>query len=273
ERAYALHDLVYTALERRSQHAERLAVVGRSLDELRQGLRDWRAGAATRQVVRGHSEGVGPLALLFTGQGSQYAAMGQELYQTSKVYREAFDRCSDAAREVTGVSLRDRLYGGLGGEDETENTQPLLFALEWALWEVWLHAGLEPAYVLGHSVGEYVAATVSGIFTVEDGVRLVAHRGLAMKRFCERGGMWSIRADEDAVHLALRGYEDVLGIAAVNGPNHVVVSGPHEALRAVEGVFQAAGMKVKPLPVSHAFHSPIDRKSTRLNSSHVKSSY
>ncbi|HXC26242.1 MAG TPA: type I polyketide synthase [Gemmatimonadaceae bacterium] len=245
----ALEDICYTANTGRAQFGERIAITAASTDELREKLigRTWTAGRA--------KSGDCQIAFLFTGQGSQRAGMGRELYDTEPVFRHALDDC--AARLGLEHPLLDVLYRSDGTLlDETAYTQPALFAVEWALAQLWQSWGIYPDVVLGHSVGEYVALCVARVWTLEDGLRLIAERGRLMQTLGPGWGMTAISCGRRQAEDAIRGFERWVSLAAVNAPESVVISGRLEELREIEGRLQAVGVLVKPLTVSHAFHSP-----------------
>ncbi|WP_437309429.1 SDR family NAD(P)-dependent oxidoreductase [Sorangium sp. So ce388] len=234
-----VEDLCYTAGACRSHFEERLAVVGSTRAQLLERLD---AGA----VVRGKAE-PRRVAFLFTGQGSQYAGMGRRLYATQPVYRAAVDRCA----QVVEIPWADEAALG-----RTEHTQAALFTVEYALTELWRSWGVEPEAVMGHSVGEYVAACVAGVMSVEDGLRLVVERGRLMAGLREAGAMASVQASVEEVLREL-GDEPGVSIAADNGPTQVVLSGREDALRSACAKLEARGLKTKALKVSHAFHSEL----------------
>ena len=250
----AVEDICASAAAGRARFSHRLAVTGASRTALRDAL------LTARETPHRAVQGRPKVAFLFTGQGSQYAGMGRQLDTTQKVFREALDRCEAAFAPHLGRPLRDILYPGEATSpllDETAWTQPALFALEVALVELWRSWGVEPAIVMGHSVGELAAAHVAGILSLEDAAALVAARGRLMQALPRTGEMVSVSAPLERVEAAIRRAGGALSIAAVNGPAEIVVSGERESVRAAIAELAKDGVRSQTLVTSHAFHSPL----------------
>ena len=199
-----------------------------------------------------------PLVFLFSGQGTQYANMGRDLNQDRSDYRSEVDRCCDLLEPHLDLDLRTVLYPECGDEDSanallkrTSLTQPALFVIEYALARLWMSWGIVPKALMGHSIGEYVAACISGVFSLEDALHLVAIRGQLMEQM-PSGSMLGVPLAEAEARLLLKGG---LSLAAVNAPFLSVLSGPSEEVDAVANQLAARGLQVRKLQTSHAFHS------------------
>ena len=232
DNAGAVDDICFTANAGRSHFEHRLAVTGSSPLELSEALgqriADLDQDAAPQPLKP-------KVAFLFTGQGSQYAGMGRDLYDTEPVFRRALDRCDELYREATGQSLLSVLYPSDGQPtriDETECTQPALFAIEHAISELWRSWGVVPSAVIGHSVGELAAAVTAGAMTLEDAFRLTVSRGRLMQSLPAGGAMTAVRAPEAVVRAALAAHGGHVSIAALNGVDNLVISGRAEAVEA-----------------------------------------
>ncbi|MBI3243488.1 MAG: SDR family NAD(P)-dependent oxidoreductase [Chloroflexi bacterium] len=254
----SLADVCFTANTGRAQLSHRLAVTASSTDEVRQKLSAFAGGDAS-SVTSGEVYGNErpKIAFLFTGQGSQYAGMARQLYETQPTFRQTLDKCDEILRPHLNQSLLSLLYSQPSLLDQTAYTQPALFAIEYALAELWRSWGVQPTAVMGHSVGEYVAACVAGVFSLEDGLKLIAERGRLMGALPAGGEMAAVFAEEATVTKAIATHSESVSIAAINGPKNVVISGTGEAVEAIVEKLKAEGIKSKRLTVSHAFHSPL----------------
>jgi acyl transferase domain-containing protein/NADPH-dependent curcumin reductase CurA/short-subunit dehydrogenase/acyl carrier protein len=258
----SLADICYTANVGRSHLAYRLAVIVTSCQQASAQLAQIAAGQPSREVARGHVASSDRLkvAFLFTGQGSQYAGMGRQLYETQPTFHAAMDRCDAALRGVLDRPLLSVIYPEQADDsaiDKTAYTQPALFALEYALAELWRSWGVRPGAVLGHSIGEYVAAVQAGVFDLDRAIALVATRGRLMQSLPAGGAMAAVLADEPTVRRALGTHGGGVAIAAVNGPRNIVISGPAPAVDQALAHLDSIGVTAERLTVSHAFHSAL----------------
>ncbi|MFE4612983.1 beta-ketoacyl synthase N-terminal-like domain-containing protein, partial [Streptomyces niveus] len=246
-------DVGLTLATERSWLPFRAAVVGESVEDLRMGLEALAAGESAPGLSVGSGDGGSEgLAFLFAGQGSQRPGMGRELSEAFPVFAESFAEVCGAFDGLTGVPLAEAL-----GDDRVHGTgfaQPALFAFEVALFRLWESWGVRPEVMAGHSVGEFAAAHVAGVFSLEDAARLVAARGRLMQGLPAGGGMLAVRADEETITPLLT---ELVSVAAVNGPESVVLSGDSETLDKIAGTLNERGTKTRKLTVSHAFHSPL----------------
>ena len=254
----ALGDLAFTANSGRTHFAHRAAVVVESVESARDRLRALQNDPEQTSVVRGVVErNRSPkIAFLFTGQGAQYAGMGRTLYQTQPTFRRAIDECAAHLDGILDRPLASLLAAEAGTTlDRTGYTQPVMFAVEYALATLWRSWGIEPFAVLGHSVGEFAAACVAGVYELEDGLRLIVERARLMQGLPSGGMMAAVMATADRVTEMLRDAGNPVDIAAFNGPESIVISGTEPIVREMLSRFEAAGIKSKPLATSHAFHS------------------
>jgi myxalamid-type polyketide synthase MxaB len=251
----SLADLCFTASVGRSHFQQRLALVADTAEQMQIQLRAYAQDQEAIALVTGQAADHpnSGIAILFTGQGSQYRGMGQTLYHSQPVFRDALDRCDAILQNLLSCSLLDVISAADDRLAQTQYTQPALFALEYALVQLWQSWGIEPAIVMGHSVGEYVAACVAGVFSLEDGLTLIAARGRLMQAL-PPGGMVAVLADRPTVLAAIAPHPDV-AIAALNGQKNIVISGPSDSLAQAVHTLSEQGIKTTPLQVSHAFHS------------------
>ncbi|WP_437562309.1 SDR family NAD(P)-dependent oxidoreductase [Sorangium sp. So ce542] len=253
-------DLCYTASVRRSHHEHRLAVVGRSADELGEAISSFLRGDARPGVASGEAQrgGRSKVVFVFPGQGSQWAGMGRALLDEEPVFREVIEACDRLLQPLSGWSLLEQLStpGPVSRVHETEVAQPALFALEVALAELARSWGVVPDAVIGHSVGEVAAAHVAGALSLPDAVRVVHHRSRLMQQATGLGKMASAEISPEQAARLLRGLEGKLSLAAVNDPGSVVLSGEAGALAEVLERLRREGVQCRELRVNYAFHSP-----------------
>ena len=251
----SLADVCFTLTQGRTHFPRRFSAVASSLAELRDALAQGAAAVAGTSVP-----GARRLAFLFSGQASQYAGMGAELYRLEPTFRRIIDRCDDVLRDELDRPLKRVLFGD-GDDvaiDQTVYTQPALFAVQAALVELWRSWGIAPDMVLGHSVGEFAAAWCAGVYSLEEALRLTAARARLMQALPPHGTMASIFADETTAATAIERFgRENLAIAAVNAPQNTVISGARESVHAAVGYFESLGIQCRTLTVSHAFHSPL----------------
>ncbi|RQH26113.1 SDR family NAD(P)-dependent oxidoreductase [Okeania hirsuta] len=189
--------------------------------------------------------------------------MGRELYQTQPLFRQTVDQCSQLLQPYLEHPLLSVIYPdtqtteNIDLIDQTAYTQPALFAIEYALCQLWQSWGIKPDILMGHSVGEYVAACIAGIFSLEDGLKLIAHRGRLMQQLPSGGQMVVVRAAEAEIKSIIVPYSEQVAIAAINGPENVVISGATPEIAEIVSLLTAKGIKTTTLKVSHGFHSPL----------------
>jgi acyl transferase domain-containing protein len=254
----SLADVAHTANTGREHFPYRLAVAASSLAEVRDSLHAYVADPLAPGVVCGQPKHDRPpwVAFLFTGQGAQYAGMARTLYDTQPTFRAAIDSCADLLRPHLDRPLLSLLEPEAGPLlDQTGYTQPVMFAIEYGLATLWRSWGIEPAAIMGHSVGELAAACIAGVFSLEDGLRLIAQRARLMQSLPPGGLMAAVFAAEPRVDAALELCRDQVTIAALNGPENTVISGDEAAVRRVLAQLESEGVKSKTLATSHAFHS------------------
>ncbi|AJE81063.1 SalA [Streptomyces albus] len=243
----------HTLAAHRSLFTHRAVVLGDTTEALKEGLRALAAGEPSAHLTLGTASRRQKKAFLFAGQGSQRLGMGRELYEAFPVFAEAFDAI---CARIPG--LKEVVFEG--GDPEvlrrTEHAQPALFAFEVALFRLVESFGVRPEFVAGHSVGEIAAAHVAGVFSLEDACALVSARGRLMQQLPAGGAMWAVEASEEEVLPLLEGRPEV-GVAAVNGPRAVVLSGAEAEVEVLAAQLKEQGHRVSRLKVSHAFHSPL----------------
>ena len=251
-----LEDIAYTLQVGRAAFNYKRYCVAESKEALIEALtqRDARV-QTTHGVVRNRQ-----IVFMFPGQGAQHVNMGRDLYESEPTFRREMDICAHILEPMIGFDIRTVLYPDPEDVDssrerinETMIAQPGIFSISYSLAKYWMSLGIRPEAMIGHSVGEFVAATLAGVFTLEDALKLVASRGALMQDL-PSGSMMAVRMP--AEQLANR-LDDNLSIAAVNSPALCVVSGPDEAIEALQQILEAEDIVCRSLHTSHAFHSPM----------------
>ena len=254
------YELASALALRRAQLPHRAVALAGDREELISCLDALSRGEYSDGLIRGTARSGGKTAFLFSGQGSQWPGMGEELYGVFPIFTEALDAvCAQLDRHLE-IALKDIVFAADGSDGlrrlgQTQYTQPAIFALEVALYRLISSFGVRPDYVIGHSIGELAAAYVAGVLSLEDACTLVSARGRLMGALPEGGAMLAIEASEEEVLERLAGLEDRLSLAAVNGPGAVVISGDGQAIDELEASWLEQGRKATRLEVSGAFHS------------------
>jgi phthiocerol/phenolphthiocerol synthesis type-I polyketide synthase E len=250
----SLADVAYTLQLGRRAFGVRQALVCRDVEDALQALDP----LDPKRVLAGSVTATKPsLVFMFPGGGAQYINMGRELYETEPTFREQVDECAELLKPHLGHDLRDDLYPSSEKEatplTQTSLALPALFVIEYALARLWMSWGLRPAAMIGHSLGEYTAACLAGVFSLEDALALVVLRGQLFERLPE-GAMLSVPLPEAEVCSLLNGQ---LSIAAVNAPEQCVVSGPVKAIADLEATLTQREVVVRRLPIDVAAHSEL----------------
>jgi len=248
----------HTSAASRTHFRHRIALPASSNVEAVKLLEQFAGSEDSTTIAMGsfHDGDVQKTLLLFTGQGSQYKGMGEKLYQSQPLFADVIDRCNIVMLPILGTSLIDILFDDESDLNNTGNTQPALYALEVAMATYWTHLGGSIHGVMGHSVGEYAAATIAGLFTIEDGAKLIAHRAQLMQKLPRDGSMIAVLTSRNIVEEKIAEWKpDGISIAAFNGPLNVVLSGEKTSISSVKSKFESANIECRNLSVSHAFHS------------------
>jgi amino acid adenylation domain-containing protein len=249
----SLPAMEYTLAAGRKSFVQRRFLVASTVEEAREKLNCNELSPA----VISHKDR--PLAFMFPGQGTQSLNMGKALYENETVFRQTFDSCADILLPFLGLDIRNLVYPKPGSEDAAEQqlaqtcfAQPALFAIQYALAQYVLQLGLKPQALVGHSLGEFTCATLSGVLDLKDALYLVAQRGKLMQSMAP-GSMLSVNLSEAEARILL---DPTIDIAAINGPKQCVLAGSSEKLSALKAELENKGIGCRTLKTSHAFHSP-----------------
>ncbi|NIO87701.1 MAG: acyltransferase domain-containing protein [Candidatus Aminicenantes bacterium] len=255
---HSLADIAYTLSMGRRDFSHRRVCLCRDIQEAVDRLDHLTPGVVIHSVCENTDS---PVVFMFSGQGAQYVNMGKELYQNEPVFKENFDTCAEFLVPVLGMDLREAVYPVQEGEadryagqlGQTWLTQPVLFTIEYSLTRLWMHWGIVPVGMIGHSIGEFTAACIAGCMSLEDALKLVAVRGRLMQNQDE-GAMLSVGVNQSEIAGMLT---DDISLAAVNSPKHCVVSGKIQAVKHLEEQLSRRSLFCRRLKTSHAFHSPM----------------
>ncbi|PSB55588.1 hybrid non-ribosomal peptide synthetase/type I polyketide synthase, partial [Chamaesiphon polymorphus] len=258
----SLADLCFTANTGRVQFNERLGIVTDSISDLTAQLTAYRQQQLTPNIYRGSSQkkSTAKIAYLFTGQGSLSVRMGRQLYETQPTFRQAIAECAVLMEPHLDQPLLSILYPTNGQKeliDRTIYAQPALFALEYALFKLWQSWGITPDAVLGHSLGEYVAAVVAGVMSLADGIKLVTTRARLMQNLPTVGEMVAVFATPADIQKTIEIDGRQLTFAVYNSPENTVIAGDKQAISHACAALAAEGIGFKPLDTTNAFHSPL----------------
>ena len=255
-----LGDVAFTLQAGRQRFPHRQVLVARNADHLKEQLGNPQSAELRKLRAEAPLGDAPQIAFLFPGQGAQYINMGRDLYESVPFFRELVDHCAETLQPHLGLDLRSVLYPSAGEEKQAEHllgqtsiTQPAIFTIEYAIARLWLQCGISPAAMIGHSVGEYVAACLAGVFPLEEALILIAERGKLIQAM-PSGVMLAVSLSEHDLAPLL---SPALSIAAINSENQTVASGPEESIQELETVLNKKKIVCRRLKTSHAFHSPM----------------
>ncbi len=256
----SLADIAYTATQRRMHHEHRLAVVGQTRHEIATALSAFVKEGAGPSVARGKASPTGrqKLVFVFSGQGSQWAGMGRQLFQEDHAFRSSIELCHEAIRRHGTFSLIDEIRAD---EDtsrlgELDVVQPFIFAIQVSLAAMWQAWGVEPDVVIGHSMGEVAAARAAGILSIEDAAKIICRRSRLLVRIAGQGGMAHVELPADEVQEVIAPFKSSLAVAVRNGPRSTVISGDVGPLDTVLATLESKGVFCRLLKVDFASHCP-----------------
>lgn len=256
----SLQDICYTANIQGNNLKHRLAVVGKSKEEIVKKLKDinWTTSGEQAEVYLDNHTFTDKIAFLFTGQGSLYPGLGEELYRSAPVFEESMQKCDELFSNHIHQSITRLLYGTNSDGKQLHQaiySQPIIFSIGYSLNRLWESWGIKPAVVIGHSIGEYAAACAAGVFSLEEAVKLVAIRGNIMQQVPDNGKMIGVLMSEARAREIIAPYISSVSIAAVNTPKNVTLSGDGVHLGKITRQIKQERLFVEHLDISHPFHS------------------
>lgn len=256
---YRFDDIVYTLNARRDHFDFRLSAVCKDREDFEFTLKEWLKESEKQDWLSEKSSIPTPskCAFLFPGQGTRYRFAAMDLYQQHPLFRESIQLCSELIGNRIPIPLTDLLYGDIDPGTDLNQTifvQPALFSLGYALFRYWTSLGVEPAALMGHSLGEITAAAAAGVMNLDDAVNLVCSRAECMQNLPADGAMAAVIAETEEVEEVMKKYED-LTIAGFNTPRQIVISGVETSMQKALADFDERSILTIPLEVSHAFHS------------------
>ncbi len=257
DQQHNLSDIVHAAARQRTHHNYRMTATGRSISEFREQLLAFASGEQPAGIASGKtSERQGPV-FVFSGQGAQWHAMGRQLYEQEPVFRQMLERCHEALLQCGGWSFMAEFLSDENRSRMMEPAiaQPAIFALQVALVEQWAHWGVRPAIVVGHSVGEIAAAYCAGVYTLDEAMRVIYHRGDTMSKATGNCGMLAAALNADQACQTVAPFHGDVCIGAINSPSSVTLSGDLEALSRIAQQLTEQGVWNRFVPVNYAFHS------------------
>ncbi|MFE3220835.1 acyltransferase domain-containing protein [Streptomyces antimycoticus] len=254
-------DLAYTLATRRTPLNHRVSLLARDRQDVLDGLARVSTGELHPDIARGTvvGSGGGRIAFVFSGGGTHWPGMGRELLARHAGFRERMEECDAVVRTVVGWSVLGELAAPAETSrlDETDIQQPVLFALQVSLARLWTDLGVEPAALVGHSIGEVAAACVGGALSLEDGARVTAVRSHLIQHKAREGAMISVEPPEEGIAAYLAPYRDQVAVAAVNSPTSMAVSGTPEAIGALEADLRSAGIPTRSVRIDRPGHSAL----------------
>lgn len=248
----SLGDICYTENVLRTPFKYRSSVVSESMEDLINKLQNIKIDSV-------NSEGPHKIALMFTGQGSQYVGMGKQLYEKLPIFKKYIDECSEVFYSYLNEKITDLIYGDKADEkilSQTNITQPVVFTMDYAFGKLLMDLGVKPAFMLGHSVGEWSAACLSGVISLEEAAKIVSVRGKLMGSIESSGSMCAVFTSSEKLENLLENFKESIWIAAYNG-THQVISGEANNIEKFCGILLKEGIGFKKLNVSQAFHTPL----------------